>query len=331
MTRNRMGESFTSTLTENVKDANTKVECHGYLFGQKIAASMSPQFHRAIFDELRWPWEQRRLDSANIPAFLELMQDPKCFGASVTMPNKVTMMEHLDYMTDECKQVGACNTIFFSPPSLSPTSPTQITRKRKLHGANTDVVGVRESFYQNISDPDTVFHDRPALVIGGGAAARSAVFALWKWMRATRIYLVNRDSEEVRAVIDECTAHGYGDLLVHVQTVEQAQNLEAPGAIISCVPDFAPSTAGEKTARDVVETFLGKERKGAMLEMCYNPTPYTTLGGLAESKGWMVILGTEAMIWQGFEQCKLWTGLEQKDLPVAKCKEEIAKLLGQKL
>ncbi|TGJ85136.1 hypothetical protein E0Z10_g3663 [Xylaria hypoxylon] len=294
------------------------IDRHGYLFGQKIAASMSPQFHQTIFNHLGWRWEQSRLDSADIPSFLKLLQDPKCFGSSITMPNKIAIMEHLDEMTEECREVGACNTIYFRPENDTPGGP------RKLYGTNTDVVGVRESFYQNIADPDRVFRNKPAMVIGGGGAARSAVYALWKWMRATQIYLVNRDQAEVHAVIRECREKGYGDSLVHVATVEEAQALEAPGAIVSCVPDFPPRTPEEKTARAVIETLLKKEKKGAILEMCYNPTPYTELGAIAGREGWQVILGTEAMIWQGFEQSKLWTNLELKDLPMTKCKTVIA-------
>ncbi|KAI1314028.1 quinate dehydrogenase [Xylaria venustula] len=306
------------TSTEQQQPPKKAVlERHGYLFGQKIAASMSPIFHKTIFEDLGWAWEQFRLDSADIPSFLKLLQDPNCFGASVTMPNKVAIMEHLDEMTEECREVGACNTIYFRPSEDK-------DGRRKLFGTNTDVVGVRESFYQNISNPDAVFHGKPAMVVGGGGAARSAVYALWKWMRATQIYLVNRDQAEVDAVIAECKAKGYGDSLVHVATVEQAQALEAPGAIVACVPDFPPKTPEEKTARAVIETILKKERKGAILEMCYNPTPYTELGAIAEREGWQVILGTEAMIWQGFEQSKLWTNLELKDLPVALCKKMIA-------
>ncbi|KAI0450574.1 NAD(P)-binding protein [Xylaria acuta] len=299
---------------------------HGYIFGQKLGASMSPLFHQTIFDHLGWRWEQFRLDSADIPSFLRLLQDPKCFGASVTMPNKVAVMEHLDEMTEECREVGACNTIYFGPAEEEEDHKAGGGRRRKLYGANTDVVGVRESFYRNIADPDATFHDRPAMVIGGGGAARGAVYALWKWMHVTKIYLVNRDGAEVEAVMRGCGAGGYGDSLVHVATVEQAEALAAPGAVVSCVPDFPPVTAEERTARAVVETFLKKKkgRKGAMLEMCYNPTPYTKLGAIAEREGWKVILGTEAMIWQGFEQSRLWTNVELKDLPVAKCKKVIA-------
>jgi len=208
------------------------------------------------------------------------------------MPNKVAIIPHLDDMTAECRDVGACNTVWVA----------ERDGRRLLFGANTDVIGVRESFYQNVPDPDAVFHGRPALVIGGGGAARSAVYALQKWMQVTEIYLVNRDGGEVDAVVDECTARGFGHRLRHIRTVEEAEAVPAPGAIVACVPDFPPVTDGEMLARDIVAVMLGKKSKGAMLEMCYNPTPYTELAAIAQREGWQVILGTEAMIWQGIAQ-----------------------------
>lgn len=235
------------------------------------------------------------------------------------MPHKVSILQHLDELTDECRDVGACNTIFLR------TSPDG---GRRFCGTNTDVIGVRESFLQNVSDP-SVFEHKPALVIGGGGAARSAVYALRKWLKATDIYLVNREKSEVDAVIAECTERGYGQGLRHVATVEEAAVLDAPGAIVACVPDFPPQTEAEKLARAVTMTFLGKERKGAMLEMCYNPTPFTELGALAETHGWQVILGTEALIYQGIEQDRYWTGREARDLPKEKIQEVIAAKLMQ--
>lgn len=235
------------------------------------------------------------------------------------MPNKVAIMPHLDELTEECREVGACNTIFLR----------ERDGRRVYCGANTDVVGIREAFYQNVADADAAFHGRPALVIGGGGAARSAVYALQKWMRATRVYLVNRDAAEVAAVVAECRARGYGDRLVPVATPEEAARLESPGAIVSCVPDFPPQTPEEHTARAVIETFLQMPRKGCMLEMCYNPTPYTELGGLAERAGWQVILGTEALIWQGLEQDKFWLGKPVKDLPIQVVSDVIANKVSQ--
>lgn len=219
------------------------------------------------------------------------------------MPHKVAIIPHLDELTDECRDVGACNTIFVRDLPDG---------RRIFCGTNTDVIGVRESFVQNMppSLAATVYENRPGMVIGGGGAARSAVYALHKWLKATNIYLVNRDKTELDAVIAECTERGYGAGLIHVSTVEQAERLEGPGAIVACVPDFAPRTEGEKLARAITETMLRKEKKGAMLEMCYNPSPYTALGAIAEEQGWQVILGTEAMIWQGIEQVRLFPFLQ---------------------
>jgi len=237
------------------------------------------------------------------------------------MPHKVAILKHLDGLTEEGASVGAVNTLFIrQDPS---------TGRRLYMGTNTDVVGIRESFYQNVSDPDSCFHARPALVVGGGGAARSAVYALRTWMKASKVYLVNRDRAEVKAVIDECTARGYGDGLVDVATAAQAQELEDVGAIVACVPNFTPKTEEEKEARRVLESFLTRPHKGAILEMCYHPSPWTEIADISRAEGWQVILGTEAMIYQGLEQDKYWTGRKVEDLPVKRVHEVIAAKLSE--
>lgn len=236
------------------------------------------------------------------------------------MPNKVAILPHLDEMTDECRDVGACNTLFIRDDPA--------TGKRKLCGAQTDVIGIRDSFVYNVRNLTDVVHNKPALVIGGGGAARSAVYALRKWLKVTDIYLVNREPSEVDAVIAESTRRGYGAGLVHVSSVGQARSLSGPGAIVACVPDFEPQTDGEKLARQITEVFLSKSQ-GAMLEMCYNPTPWTKLAYIAERKGWQIILGTEALIWQGIEQDRYWTGRPTSELPVEQVKAAIADKVAQ--
>lgn len=242
-------------------------------------------------------------------------------GASVTMPHKMAILPHLDEITDEGREVGAVNTLFLKE------DPT--TGNRLFCGTNTDVIGVRDAFVYNVKDAAATYENRPAMVVGGGGAARSAVYALMKWMKATKIYLVNRDRNEVAAVIDECKARGFGDSLIDVSTVAQAEELEGVGAIVSCVPDFPPKTAEEKEARAVLETFLNKPHKGAILEMCYHPSPWTEIAGLSEKAGWQLILGTEAMIYQGLEQDRYWTGKPVSELPKAKVQAVIAAKLAE--
>lgn len=96
------------------------------------------------------------------------------------MPHKVAILKHLDGLTPEGRDVGAVNTLFIREDADG---------KRLFMGTNTDVIGIRESFFRNAA-PET-FQNRPALVLGGGGAARSAIYALRTWMNVGTIYLVS--------------------------------------------------------------------------------------------------------------------------------------------
>ncbi|KAF2725001.1 shikimate/quinate 5-dehydrogenase [Polychaeton citri CBS 116435] len=288
---------------------------HGYLYGYPISHSLSPHLHNTIYRHLDLNWQYNLLESTDTDAFLKLVRHPQCYGSAVTMPHKVTIIQHLDDVTAEGRAVGACNTIFKQGP--------------RLIGTNTDVIGVRESFFQNVADPNASLGGRPGLVVGGGGAARSAVYALVEFLGCKEVYLVNRDEAEVKAVMSWCKAQGYGDGLLHVSSVAEAESLEGPGAIVACVPNMPPVTPAELEARTILKTFLAKPHKGAMLEMCYHPSPYTEIGDLAEMAGWQVILGTEAMIWQGLEQDRLWTGKRLEELPIAEVKVVISSELDK--
>jgi quinate dehydrogenase len=229
------------------------------------------------------------------------------------MPHKVAIIPELDELTSEGRAVGACNTVFW--------------RDSRLIGTNTDIVGVRESFYQNVSRE--LFEGKPGLVLGGGGAARSAVYALVEYMGCRTVYLVNRDKAEVDAVVKWCKSQGYGDGLIHVSTVAQAESLEGPGAMVACIPNYPPVTDAEWEARNVFECFLNKPHKGAILEMCYHPVTWTEVADISQKAGWNVVLGTEAMIYQGFEQSRLWTGRELSELPVDEVKAAVAKALAE--
>ncbi len=61
----------------------SKLERHGYLFGQKITHSWSPYLHQLIYEELGLNWAQLRLDSADMGQFLELVQHPSFYGKQI--------------------------------------------------------------------------------------------------------------------------------------------------------------------------------------------------------------------------------------------------------
>jgi quinate dehydrogenase len=288
-----------------------------FLFGYPIAHSLSPYLHNAVYSALNLNYQYLLYECRSLEACLSIARlEPKFYGAAVTMPHKVAVIPHLDVLTPEGEAIGAVNTIFLR------SSPDGT---RLLCGTNTDCIGIREAILQNVSKEDAKsMEGRPGMIIGGGGTSRAAVYALKHFLGCSDIYLVNRDKSEVDQVIAECSSKGFGSGLRYISSISEAEKLEVPRVIISAIPDFAPKSESEWMARRIIETMLGKERKGAILEMCYHPSPNTAIDALARNKGWKVIGGVEAMIWQGLEQDKIWLRRKMSTLPVEKVKEVIA-------
>ena len=118
----------------------------GYLFGYPLAHSLSPLLHRTVFREEGLAWTYDALESGNIIDILERLRRPECYGAAITMPHKVAIIEHLDELTQQGRDIGACNTVFCD----------ERDGHRRLVGTNTDVVGVREAFLRNVDSPALV-------------------------------------------------------------------------------------------------------------------------------------------------------------------------------
>lgn len=288
-----------------------------YLFGTPIAHSLSPLIHQAVYKKLQLNWAYFLHESNSIPSFLELTRDQKFFGAAVTMPHKVAIIPHLDELTPEGRAVGAINTVFLK---------TNEDGSRRLVGTNTDTIGIREALRQNVSaDKFASFKGRPGLIIGGGGTSRAAVYSLKHFIGCDKVYFINRDPSEVAAVIAECTKAGFGDNLIHIVDAAHAESLPKPAVIVSAVPNFSPRTDAEKMARRCAEIMLSGEDKGALLEMCYHPSSDTEIARLSIANGWQVVPGTEAMIWQGLEQDKYWTGRSIEEMPVQELKQIIKK------
>jgi quinate dehydrogenase len=269
-----------------------------YLFGNPIAHSMAPLLHNTLFADHSIPWTYSLFESLDTPAFVKLLKAPDCIGGAVTMPHKITFMSQVDELTEEGAMIGSINTVFVR---LHPE-----TKQRRYIGTNTDSIGVREAFLQNCPGVLEMSRGKPALVIGGGGACRSSVYALWKWLGASKVYLTNRIKSEVDDVIKGFKEAGFPGELQWIGSVEEAKALETPALIVGTIPDFPPKEEGELVCRAITEEFLGREEKGAMLEMCYHPKPVTALYKLAEAAGWKLVDGTQAMIHQGIAQQMLW-------------------------
>ncbi|RAL58935.1 hypothetical protein DID88_009226 [Monilinia fructigena] len=222
-----------------------------YLFGYPIAHSLSPLFHATIFRSLSLNYLQHLYETQTLTDCLELTKDPKFLGASVTMPFKVAIIPYLDQLSPEGAAIGAINTIYHR---ISPSG------EKILCGTNTDCIGIREALLQNAT-PSTIssIKGSAGMVIGGGGTCRAAVYALKKFLGCEVIYMVNRDKSECDAVIAECSRNGFGDGLLYIESIAQAESLPAPIVIVSAIPDFTPVSKDEQRARGIITEFLNKE------------------------------------------------------------------------
>lgn len=236
------------------------------------------------------------------------------------MPFKVAIIPFLDELSPEGSAIGAINTIYHR---------TSSSGKKILCGTNTDCIGIREALLRNASQ-STVSRIKSSagMVIGGGGTCRAAVYALKKFLGCKVIYMVNREKSECDAVIAECSSNGFGDGLLYIESIAQAKSLAAPTVIVSAIPDFTPVSEDEQRARGIITELLGKDgEKGAILEMCYHPSPDTQIAALATGAGWQVVGGVESMVYQGLEQDKAWLGIEVEQLPV----KEVRNVVLEKL
>lgn len=288
------------------------------LFGLHLSHSKAPTLHNFIFKKLGLDWKYEVLETDDVDEITKTLQSDFTIGSAVTMPNKITMTQHVDHIDNGAKAVGAINTVY----SRKDTESGLI----KLIGTNTDTIGIRDAFYFN--SPDIVQSSKsqglPGLVYGGGGACRSAVYALHEFMNCSIIYIINRFDHEIDQLKVAMSNGGFKGKIIQIKSIQQAIDIEIkPKLLVLTVPDFDPITSEEKLAKSILDVFINLTDKGSVLEMCYHPLPTTKLYNEFIQNNWSVISGVEAMIYQGIAQQVLWTGYKIDELPVKQVIEHV--------
>jgi len=285
------------------------------LFGGNISRSLSPLLHGILFRSMNASWTYHLAQTTDKNKFLTKLTNLESIGVSITMPNKVTFGPLLDDLTEEARGIGAVNTAFVRIDS---------TGKRRWIGTNTDCVGIREAILQHNPHAVSKAKGQPAMVIGGGGAARSAIYALWKWFSPSEIYIANRLQSEVDDIADFFTKTMPGIKLRYIPDVETAHNLPSPSIIIGTIPDYPPSEPGEALCWKISECILVKSKGGLLVDMCYMPSTETRLLCTAKKAGWAVIRGTEVLVRVCVAQQILWLERESNERGVEEAMAAIA-------
>ncbi|KAF2499977.1 shikimate 5-dehydrogenase [Lophium mytilinum] len=293
-----------TSIVETTLATSTDNRKYLYLAGIGVTHSFAYALHNLVAKSLDLPWEFVNQECPTVETVVKIFRRPNFAGGVVTMPYKQSIMPHLDELDDLALTLGACNNVYLTP-------------KGKLRGTNTDWRGIKGCLLGASSQGK----GKPAMIIGAGGASRAAVYALSIELGCSPIYIINRDADEVAALLKDSSAYAKegqpAPKLIHIQTVAQAKALPSPYYIVGTVPDFEPHTAQELEARAMLTEFLNRKEgeKGVLLDMCFKPrnTRHLKLGKAA---GWMTEEGTGIIGHQLEEQWRLWAGQPKEKLPL---------------
>ncbi|KAH7336296.1 3-dehydroshikimate dehydratase [Rhexocercosporidium sp. MPI-PUGE-AT-0058] len=288
-----------ATTSSSAGNSSTSERKYLYLAGVHVAHSIALSMHNHIAKSLSLPWTFINQECPTINDVITVFRAPTFAGGVVTMPYKKTIIPFLDELDPLVSKLGACNNVYLTPEG-------------KLRGTNTDWRGIKGCLLSGTRSGENEGRGKPALIIGAGGASRAAVYALFAELECGEIYVVNRDRGEVEELLKDAKAYATCETdrqprIRHVISAQVAEALPAPFFVVGTVPDFEAKTEEELNARAILETFLRKEEKGVLLDMCFKPRN-TRILKMGRENGWNVVEGTGVIGYQIEEQWKLWAG-----------------------
>lgn len=238
------------------------------VLGRPIAHSLSPALHRAAYAALGldWTYDPIEVDEAALPDFLVGL-GPEWVGLSLTMPLKTAVLDLLDTVAPLARDVGAVNTVLLEGGAR--------------HGYNTDVGGIVAALIEvEVRTADA------AVVLGGGATARSALAALAQLGVCEPVLVVR---SEPRETLEAAERLGVRPVVRH----DAAAALRGAPLVLSTLP----SGAADSLAADVADVAV-------LLDVAYDPWP-TKLAAACRGK---VVSGAQLLLHQAAAQVELMTG-----------------------
>ena len=253
------------------------------LMGRPVGHSLSPHIHNAAFRAAGMNAVYIPFDVVDAGQFMLRMVRPdsretdwNLRGLSVTAPHKAAVISSLDWIEPAADEIGAVNTIAL--------------QESELRGYNTDASGFIAPLIRKFG----LLKDARCALIGGGGAARAALWALRN--EAAQVELFVRDVTRAKSTADEfeVDCHLLTDAsFAGFDIVINATSLGTRGE----QQDEAPATA--KHLRNVRLAY----------DLVYNPLETHFLRE-ARAAGCETLSGIEMLLAQAVEQFKLWTGRE---------------------
>lgn len=202
-----------------------------------------------------------------IEQFLFLLKDnPSLKGLSVTIPYKEQVLQYVNHLSDEVKQIGATNCIKI--------------RENNLTAYNTDIIGFEESFIKNLKP-----NHKKAMVLGTGGSSKAVQYVLKKL--GIHFLVVSRNENATAGFIQ------YNQVtkdIIHDHSI-----------IINCTP--LGMSPGEDTCPDISYDLLTTDHY--LFDLVYKPAK-TLFLQKGEKQGAIIKNGYEMLIIQAEENWRIW-------------------------
>jgi 3-dehydroquinate dehydratase/shikimate dehydrogenase len=267
---------------------DVKTRVYGVI-GDPIAHSLSPAMHNAGFAARRMNAVYLPFLTRDLRDFVDSVEPLGIKGFSVTLPHKERILRFLHRCDPLAEKIGAVNTV-------------EVRSGGKLHGYNTDCVGVLQTLERRIK-----LRGSRVLIVGAGGAARAVAFALGQADAA--VFVTARRYERAKHL-----AQAVGGEAVERATLRHA----AFDAIVNATPvGMHPSVASSPLKSDELNCRL-------VFDIIYRPQT-TKLLQMAARRGIQTVSGVEMFVAQGAAQWTIWTG---EQAPVAAMRRAVLRMFS---
>lgn len=249
------------------------------VIGDPIDHSLSPAIHNAAFGflGLDCSYIAYKIPKGELKVGVESLKKINLGGFNVTIPHKVDMMKLLDTVDDDCKLIGATNTVS--------------NENGILKGYNTDMDG----FLEPIKKRNIVCKDLDVLLLGAGGAARAIVAAFAK-EKARKITIANRTKERAEELIKFTKKLGLES--DHVDLTDAGNMAGRYKFIVNA------TSVGMKTNESPIST-KNINKDSIVYDIVYRP-PETELIVQSQKQGATIIYGWEMLLGQAVRSFEIW-------------------------
>lgn len=245
-------------------------------FGSTFKTSKMYAMYNAVFERFGLNYIYVPFMVEDIKKGIEAIRSLGVHAVGVTIPFKISIMEHLDELDDDAKKIGAVNVV--------------INNNGKLIGGNTDGKGGVKALKEK-----TKIRGKKIILLGAGGAARALAFAIKD--EGGEIMILNRtisEAEELAKAVG-CQSGGLEKLAKLMLRTDILIN----GTSVGMAPKNDESLVDKKLLH-----------KGlTVMDIVSNPKE-TKLLKDAQETDCQTVFADRMLLWQGALKFEMYTGIK---------------------